>query len=416
WEAPDAPQELSTLATPKGVRSIDLRMYATNLSHGRPYVFPLDEQKLASQDYPARDNLYFVPEELEQYLPKSVARWLVQNSDTVPAEQAFVSEQSSDELKPAPTLRKLPEPEDFPVLLAARMSLSFPLLLSAIPLYAAQYGELSEPGTKNQGNGLVSFERCQFSDGGISSNFPMHLFDGLVPRWPTFGISLEKQSSPDQAKVYLPHEYSLGYDERWNRFATKSQFIARLGGFFGSIASAMQNWNDTTLARMPGVRDRVVRVRLAKHEGGMNLNMPGSTIEEIAQLGEAAAQLLIDRYLDPPDGDCALSGWDEHRFVRLGTLLKMLEDRAPELAIALESTVPHANSFPKIIEAYSNKGQTCPKFRPPGYDAPLTEAQKDDLNQLINALHQYCNAFINRRELTEFRSIPKPELRVRPSI
>ncbi|MFK7966598.1 MAG: patatin-like phospholipase family protein, partial [Burkholderiaceae bacterium] len=47
WEAPDAPQELSTLATPKGVRSIDLRMYATNLSHGRPYVFPLDEQKLA---------------------------------------------------------------------------------------------------------------------------------------------------------------------------------------------------------------------------------------------------------------------------------------------------------------------------------------------------------------------------------
>ena len=31
-----------------------------------------------------------------------------------------------------------------------------------------------------------------FSDGGICSNFPLHLFDSPLPRWPTFGLNLRE--------------------------------------------------------------------------------------------------------------------------------------------------------------------------------------------------------------------------------
>ena len=60
----------------------------------------------------------------------------------------------------------------------ARMSLSFPGLIAAVPLYAVDY------------NGDQSVVRHLFSDGGISSNFPMHFFDSLLPTRPTFGINL----------------------------------------------------------------------------------------------------------------------------------------------------------------------------------------------------------------------------------
>ena len=36
-------------------------------------------------------------------------------------------------------LRPLPAPEDFPILLATRMSLSFPVLLSAMPLHKVDW-------------------------------------------------------------------------------------------------------------------------------------------------------------------------------------------------------------------------------------------------------------------------------------
>src|SRR5262245_23743539 len=63
------------------------------------------------------------------------------------------------------------------------MSLSFPVLLSAVPLYAANFECAPE-------NGKYSLERCWFSDGGLTSNFPIHFFDAPLPGRPTFGINL----------------------------------------------------------------------------------------------------------------------------------------------------------------------------------------------------------------------------------
>ena len=73
-----------------------------------------------------------------------------------------------------PELRRFPGAE-LPVLVATRMSLSFPGLLAAVPLWTVQDGKPV---------------RHWVSDGGISSNFPVHLFDAWVPGRPTFGLNL----------------------------------------------------------------------------------------------------------------------------------------------------------------------------------------------------------------------------------
>ena len=62
-----------------------------------------------------------------------------------------------------------------------------------------------------------------------------------------------------------------------------AMFAARFGGFFSAILGAMQNWNDNALSRMPGVRDRIARVRLQPTEGGLNLNMEGGVIQAVAE-------------------------------------------------------------------------------------------------------------------------------------
>lgn len=82
----------------------------------------------------------------------------------------------------------LPNPENLPVIVATRMSLSFPVLLSGIPLYAVDY-------SKETGN--TELERCWFTDGGVCSNFPIHFFDSPLPRRPTFSIDLTNK--PDDS-------------------------------------------------------------------------------------------------------------------------------------------------------------------------------------------------------------------------
>jgi hypothetical protein len=71
-----------------------------------------------------------------------------------------------------------------PVAIAARISLSFLGLISALPLLCIDYSR--GPGHRN----LIT---AWFSDGRIASNFPMHFFDAPWPRRPTFGLNLDKE-------------------------------------------------------------------------------------------------------------------------------------------------------------------------------------------------------------------------------
>jgi hypothetical protein len=297
-------------------------------------------------------------------------------------------------------LKELPEGKDFPILLAARMSLSFPLLFSAIPLWAIDY----DPEQKDR-----DFERCMFSDGGISSNFPVHMFDGLVPLWPTFGVQLEPKLPDRENMVYLPKKYLEGYGERWDRFASKAGGASRMGGFIAAIVSTMQNWNDNTSSRMPGVRDRVVRVRLGEKDGGMNLNMDPATIKEVAERGKLAAQELIDRFVGSPSASGTAEGWDDQRWIRFATSLSMLEKRFFGVDLALRDGHPHAQDYLAIIE--SGAGRVLP-----GEKAELTSEQIAALKECLAAMRVFHAAMKSGYGNMAFKAIPETDLRIRPSL
>ena len=112
-------------------------MFSTNLTHGRPYVFPLGEPQTEKSHFRDRERLYFIEEEMRRYLPSDIAEWMVKRS------KYYVIEQGREGKDPptyaAEGRRELPEPKDFPVLLAARMSLAFPFLISAVPLHAIDH-------------------------------------------------------------------------------------------------------------------------------------------------------------------------------------------------------------------------------------------------------------------------------------
>lgn len=390
WKAPGFPPAWLMLPKQSIVRSINLVMYTTNLSHGRPYVLPFDDPT---------SQLYFRENELAKYLPNSVMDWI--KSHAKPYAPRPGREKFDPSLATGAGLFELPPPENFPILLAARMSLSFPLLFSTIPLWAIDYDTDYKSGKRG-------FQRCQFSDGGISSNFPMHLFDGLIPLWPTFGIQLEPKLRSRTNMVYLPQSYDEGYGERWERFDENQNSSSRFGGFLAAIVNTMQNWNDTALSRMPGVRDRVVRVRLNKNEGGMNLNMPNDLIDAVSVRGQDAAKSLIERFI-PKASAISTEGWDEQRWVRLRVLIRMFEKQLPPIKIASNPNVPHAKDFETMInDALVNT--------PPGYSQPLSVAEADALKDIISCMINFSDDVRVQANQFHFQPIPEPELRVRPPL
>lgn len=390
WDARGFPPEWIKLPQGETKRSIDLRLFTTNLSHGRPFVLPLANEKC---------RLFYLPEELSPFLPKEVMDWVLKHSkDYEPDPMHPGSEPPKDDAPKG--LKELPPPDKFPVLLAARMSLSFPLLFSAIPLWAIDY-ECKE--------GSRSLQRCMFSDGGISSNFPIHLFDGLLPAWPTFGVQLEPKLPCRENMTYLPNQYFYGWGERWNRFADeKKRATSRMGGFLGAIVSTMQNWNDNTLSRMPGVRDRVVRVRLHENEGGMNLNMEPEIIQAVAERGEQAAKELLARFAPEKDVGPPAVGWDEQRWVRFSVTLAMLHKRFVGVHLALEDTNGHATSYEDLIK------QGLTKLLP-GEKSVLTPDQVNALLKVVEAMRSFNDELIISAPYS-FEPIPEPDLRVRPSL
>jgi hypothetical protein len=212
--------------------------------------------------------------------------------------------------------------------------------------------------------------------------------------------------------VYLPQSYREGYGERWDLFDSKPDGIGRFGGFIGAIVAAMQNWNDNTLSRMPGVRDRVARVRLRPEEGGMNLNMERENIAEVARRGVEAAEALLARFSAASSPGAQAAGWDEHRLVRLNVLLKMVEARAAGVVRALSAQCHHATPIDMLVDTAGQQAVA-------GYDDPLSAVQVQTLHDLVDALRTQMQALgqtASDPDANPFVPLPKPELRVRPPL
>jgi hypothetical protein len=148
----DPPLNFGDLAAPPGSgrQTIELKMMTTNLTLRRPYSLPLSVGGYA-----------FRLADFERLFPDRIVRYLAEHCERV------------DEPGPYFDLYKFPDAEHLPLVVAARMSSGLPLLFSAVPLYARDF-------TLRKGESEI-WRRNLFSDGGLSSNFPIHFFDRMLP-------------------------------------------------------------------------------------------------------------------------------------------------------------------------------------------------------------------------------------------
>lgn len=276
-------------------RDINLEVVTTALSQHASYAIPFRAGSGA---------FYFDPQEWRRLFPEPVIAWLMRQPN------------ADHGVPPGSDLIRLPGNADLPVIVAVRMSLAFPLLLSSVPLYAHDF-------TEKSADGHATMKRIWFSDGGISSNLPLHFFDELLPEHPTFAINLKEahpshpiddtQPCGSNHRVYLASNNHDGAGRYW------PAPTGGLPGFIGSIVSTALRWRDESLFPYPGYRDRIVQISLKDSEGGLHLAMSPAQIAAMAAAGKCAGELLYRRF--HPGGE----GWPNHQRMRLQSVLGNLE-------------------------------------------------------------------------------------------
>lgn len=349
---PGAPLTIGQLAELKDNTTIRVVAMTTDLSSGRPYQLPL-----------ARTGHFFSRREFDRLFPKRVVDYLCNRGGRR-------KEQPGDPPDLPTDLHNLPIGSDFPVLLVARFSLSFPLLIRAVPLWRMDETFPGKP-----------FRRCLFSDGGISSNFPIHFFDALLPSRPTFGISLDSFDCERHAHKAKNGVGDSDLEDACGRSdlngdridlpifdgQPKALPVIEIGGLFGflyRIVNVAKDWQDTLQSRLPGYAERVATIRLIDGvEGGMKLDMEDATVARLIRLGAAAGTLLSTQFK-----------MTEHRYQRSRVNLPALADSLTtfsknyEMPFLDENGVQRryhwllANYRPPAIEPISPSSSGTPPF------------------------------------------------------
>jgi predicted acylesterase/phospholipase RssA len=377
---------------------VTLKMISTCLTLGRPYTMPFDTNEF-----------YFSPDEMRLYFPKTVVDWMVQHAGKVSEHHDHVDTHG---------FVPLPEADDLPVIVATRFSLSFPLLFCAVPLYAVDWTRRRRtanepvPSKRVPGDALGHDEPRRpevvwFSDGGICSNFPLHLFDSPLPRWPTFGLNLRATRadySYDHPKdhVWMPTGNLGGIAQEWNRWTSAPGAAL---SFAGSIVDSARNWTDTLQTMVPGYRDRIAHIYLNNEQGGLNLNMPDKVVKDIAGYGGLAAEKLADRFLrGTDDGAPTPMTWDNQRWIRYRSTMEVVADFLSRFSESLKQPESGDRSYVQLVE----RG----KDAPPGsyrFDQEQLGFARDITHQLADLGQE-----IGDCDLAKNAPRPRPALRVRP--
>jgi Patatin-like phospholipase len=335
---------LRKLSVETNEREVDLQMMTTDLTHGRPWRLPAPFQPYEDR-LEEGGTLLYDPGELAHFFPDDVMRHLERASECDP----FRRPETSAGLRRLGMdhLRRFPIGPDLPVIVGTRMSLSFPVLISAVPLHELVFASDPDEPSKRR---VSAVRRVYFSDGGISSNFPVHFFDSPLPGRPTFGLQLtsyapgERPTTDVTASVVAPPKPS-------SRVPADARPIDDMKGFFVAIKDAMQNWRDNAQSELPGFRDRIVRIKLAPDEGGLNLNMTPPQIDGLTRRGEYAGQVLVGLFAEDEPNETYARQWDDHRFTRFRTTMSMLERLLGQYADNYDRPVPHARDYDARIPA-----------------------------------------------------------------
>lgn len=333
-------------------QGIRLQAMTTDLASRRPYELPL-----------RGGHHCFERGEFERLFPERIVDHLIRRGRPVP-----------DPGVPG-EFHELPGDDDFPVLLIARLSLSFPFLISAVPLWRRAGEDASAP-----------LRRCLFSDGGIASNFPIAFYDALIPRRPTFGIFLTSLDPdlPDTQERVLMRRFE---EEKGMRLPVAAPKTAL--SFLASILSTAKDWHDTLQMKLPGYTERVVQIRLDdRSEGGLNLAMDQDTIERLVGYGAQAGEMLAD----PKRFD-----FDENRWRRALSLAVQLEKQLVGMSQRYHFLPPGGGmSFAEVLTEHD--ARTYP---------PVSEAwRRDALKPLFDALAQIGREAEARSREEDGRMVP----------
>jgi predicted acylesterase/phospholipase RssA len=320
---PEDRGELRRMTSIPNFRLINLRLMTTDLVRRRPYAFPLQP---ASEE----DQLWLQLDELRESesFPESVLAVLSESE----------SRQLVDKAGRIRTYHALPDPWDVPVIFAVRLSMAMPILFTAIPMYRLVQPQLirddlgrtmfqdehvfkteirppdldasTKPQTQSD---LAGVEELWFSDGGITSNFPVDLFDTFLPQWQSVALSLGSYPTwaPHQ-DVVLPHDWETDVGAP-NAPLTNSGM-----SFLKATLDTAMTWRDRTQADSNSRHGRIAEVRLRPDEGGTHLFMPRAVVASLALRGALAGARLRCRIADPIQ-------WDRVRWLRLRVALRNLE-------------------------------------------------------------------------------------------
>ena len=305
----DQPLTFGDLSKPSnGHAPIHLAMMTTSLMERRPYTLPMKTRIFV-----------FKESEWARLFPKRIMDFLTSRCEPF---TPLKGEEGN--------FFYFPE-DDLPIVVAARMSLSFPGLISAVPLWRHDY-TFTDKDDQNR------LRRCLFSDGGLSSNFPIHFFDHLLPNTPTFAISLDEfdEKRHRGKKIRLPALAVSGIQ-------IPVQPFSGLPGFLGRLIDAAKDWQDNLQSVLPGYRERIVHIALAPDEGGLNLTMDKAQIGQLAAYGEEAGEMLRTDF-----------DMDEHRWRRFLVAMARMEETLDEVAKAYEGTPGAREAFAAFLRRYAN--------------------------------------------------------------
>jgi predicted acylesterase/phospholipase RssA len=372
-------------------RDINLRMITTNLTNGRPYSMPFVEHT----------HFYFKGAELRRFFPEYVVNWMEKNPGT------RSTRDQNDQVERG-GLSVLPDAQKLPVIVAVRMSLSFPFLFCPIPLYGVDFGF----GPKTPDGQKHIPEPSFFVDGGLADNFPLNLFDKPLPRWPTFGINLRsKNDGRHNRDVYIPCKNSGGLEEWWTRF-DQEQGLGGLLSYFSLLFDTSRNWRDNLQIGVPGYRDRVVHIGLdPEKEGGLNLDMGDQVIALLTQRGQKAGGAILSRYSPtveyPRDPDCVVD-LENQKWIRFRSFMELFE----QVVLSMDGAIKYSGFGEPTYDDLLDKAQE------PSY--AMSNTQRQYAINLLGALMRLApdiRTNCDKEQSFETKAPrPEPDLKVTPHV
>lgn len=340
-------------------RDIDLVLVCSDLNRVQSASFPF---------LPDNQRLFYDPTEWARIFPAPVLAAMAPHAPAVaggimPDDLGYsaddIAAAAADHGDLGTRLRLLPKGKHIPILVGTRASMAFPGLFTPLPLWLLRW--VGRPEVPDEHRPVLS--RLYLSDGGITSNFPIHLFDAPVPSRPTFAINLlypDDDLSIEEYREATPAALSgkqmpgnvrtlggttaadgagaladliMPFTNRdrvaFYKAPASGSAVAQLAGLGLRVVETARTWGDVGLYNQVGMRDRIIHVRLSGHEGGFNLGMDKRTIGSLDSKGVYAGTALACRFrrddpediLDDPSRPRFALTWANHRRIRVEGLL-----------------------------------------------------------------------------------------------